>query len=290
MIFLFDLGGRAKLSTRFQTAQKLNYKLAALSSFASAASSSINVKRSKTFNISDVQEQLAAIGNGSQTESTKTLPKQSKSKKLSAARAKLTSSNSISSLSHHSTTKFPSTTTKPPTGHYLSRQQTCDPSMMSMAVPVGTGSTASSRKSSNSSNSVDEGCSMCSCSCSLPHEPSSKKTEVSLEALQEIAAFEAFMSDFVQKQQLQQSSEGSAEDVTQQLKVKRGHHHHHNKKASLRRLEAVSANENVSSSATDLRQCTGSNNNNNSSQKKKAHTLERQKKITSKEIEELGLV
>ena len=55
---------RQKLSTRFHSAQKLNYKLAALSSFASAASANINVRRSRTFNISDVHEQLNVVGNG----------------------------------------------------------------------------------------------------------------------------------------------------------------------------------------------------------------------------------
>ena len=53
---------RQKLSTRFHSAQKLNYKLAALSSFASAASA--NVRRSRTFNISDVHDQLTIVGNG----------------------------------------------------------------------------------------------------------------------------------------------------------------------------------------------------------------------------------
>merc|ERR1719273_1725226 len=87
---------RQKLSTRFHSAQKLNYKLAALSSFASAASANINVRRSRTFNISDVHDQLTvgASGNngggingniydiGDPTSNTsyytKTLPKQMK--------------------------------------------------------------------------------------------------------------------------------------------------------------------------------------------------------------------
>ena len=56
IIFFFSLSKPQKLSTRFQTATKINYKLAALSSFA-------NVKRSRTFNISDVQEtQSMTIG------------------------------------------------------------------------------------------------------------------------------------------------------------------------------------------------------------------------------------
>ena len=56
LMFLFSLSKPQKLSTRFQTATKINYKLAALSSFA-------NVKRSRTFNISDVQEtQSMTIG------------------------------------------------------------------------------------------------------------------------------------------------------------------------------------------------------------------------------------
>ena len=56
----FSLNKPQKLSTRFQTATKINYKLAALSSFA-------NVKRSRTFNISDVQEPTSAMTIGKLT-------------------------------------------------------------------------------------------------------------------------------------------------------------------------------------------------------------------------------
>ena len=55
---------RQKLSTRFQSAQKLNNKLTALT----------NVRRSKTFNVSDVHEELLQLANGQANGMT--LPKQ----------------------------------------------------------------------------------------------------------------------------------------------------------------------------------------------------------------------
>ena len=60
IVYFFSLNKPQKLSTRFQTATKINYKLAALSSFA-------NVKRSRTFNISDVQEPTSAMTIGKLT-------------------------------------------------------------------------------------------------------------------------------------------------------------------------------------------------------------------------------
>jgi hypothetical protein len=121
-----------KLSTRFQTATKINYKLAALSSFAS-------VKRSRTFNISDVHDVPMTIG------SSRTLPKPNKTK----------------------------------------------------LVELGSGasSTASSRKSSNTSSNSSQSCSGCSNCCNENVD----KYEISQEALDEIAAFEAFLVKFHQK-------------------------------------------------------------------------------------------
>jgi len=84
-----------KLSTRFQTATKINYKLAALSSFA-------NVKRSRTFNISDVQEPTSAMTIGS----SRTLPKPPKPKLVelgsgaSSTASSRKSSNTSSNSSH----------------------------------------------------------------------------------------------------------------------------------------------------------------------------------------------
>jgi len=80
-----------KLSTRFQTATKINYKLAALSSFA-------NVKRSRTFNISDVQEPAMTIG------SSRTLPKPHRPKlvELGSGASSTTSSRKSSNTSSNS--------------------------------------------------------------------------------------------------------------------------------------------------------------------------------------------
>lgn len=165
---LYSLGGSStspkqqqqKLSTRFHTAQKINYKLAALSSFAS-------VKRSRTFNISDVQNQLANVGNNN---NSKTLPKQK-------SKVKLQECSSYNSLS-------------------------------------GASSTASSRKSSNSSST-----SSCSSSTNNRHE-------ISQEALEEIAAFETFMDDFLQRRAEnydgngnRKRSSGNSKQKQQQLKL-----------------------------------------------------------------------
>lgn len=120
------------MSNRFQTATKINYKLAALSSFA-------NVKRSRTFNISDVQEtQSMTIG------SSRTLPKPAKTKLIE--------------------------------------------------LGSGASSTTSSRKSSNTSSNSSQSCSGCSnCCCD------NDKFEISQEALDVIADFEAFVAKFHNK-------------------------------------------------------------------------------------------
>ena len=87
----FSLSKPQKLSTRFQTATKINYKLAALSSFA-------NVKRSRTFNISDVQETPMTVG------SSRTLPKPAKTKliELGSGASSTTSSRKSSNTSSNS--------------------------------------------------------------------------------------------------------------------------------------------------------------------------------------------
>ena len=103
-------------------------------------SSFANVKRSRTFNISDVQETPMTIG------SSRTLPKPAKTKLIE--------------------------------------------------LGSGASSTTSSRKSSNTSSQSSQSCSGCSnCCCD------SDKFEISQEALDEIAAFEAFMAKFHSKQQ-----------------------------------------------------------------------------------------
>ena len=87
----YSLNKPQKLSTRFQTATKINYKLAALSSFA-------NVKRSRTFNISDVQEPAMTIG------SSRTLPKPHRPKlvELGSGASSTTSSRKSSNTSSNS--------------------------------------------------------------------------------------------------------------------------------------------------------------------------------------------
>lgn len=101
------------------------------------SSSSIHVKRSRTFNVSDVQDQLSAIGNHNMNlnnnnnngpGNSKTLPKQLRNAKL-----KSSSRDSSELIS---------------TGLY--RQSS--PSSISVGTMSGTSSTASSRKSSNSSS------------------------------------------------------------------------------------------------------------------------------------------
>ena len=89
--FFYSLNKPQKLSTRFQTATKINYKLAALSSFA-------NVKRSRTFNISDVQEPAMTIG------SSRTLPKPHRPKlvELGSGASSTTSSRKSSNTSSNS--------------------------------------------------------------------------------------------------------------------------------------------------------------------------------------------
>ena len=95
---------------------------------------SIHVKRSRTFNVSDVQDQLAAMGhhnnniNNNNNMNSKTLPKQLRNSKL-----KSTSRDSAELIS---------------SGLY--RQSS--PSSISVGTISGTSSTASSRKSSNSSS------------------------------------------------------------------------------------------------------------------------------------------
>lgn len=59
----------------------------------------------------------------------------------------------------------------------------------------GASSTASSRKSSNTSSNSSQSCSGCSQCCD------NDKYEISQEALNEIAAFEAFLQQFHNKQQ-----------------------------------------------------------------------------------------
>ena len=212
---------RQKLSTRFHSAQKLNYKLAALSSFASAASANINVRRSRTFNISDMHEQLNVVGNGgcgnggniydtndsitNASYYTKTLPKQMKTSSGSSPRktqtlrkqqpttltvtagARDSNSSSSSGVCCGSYSSDITTTT---TGSSNGTDSVGD-------IGSGASSTASSRKSSNSS-SKDE------TTIEEDGTGTEVRTDISENALQEIAAFESFIASYVVQQTKEQ--------------------------------------------------------------------------------------
>jgi hypothetical protein len=213
---------RQKLSTRFHSAQKLNYKLAALSSFASAASANINVRRSRTFNISDVHEQLNVVGNGgcgnggniydttngsitNASYYTKTLPKQMKTSSGSSPRKTQTlrkqqpitltvtagarDSNSSSSSGVFCGSYSSSDITTTTTGSSNGTDSVGD-------LGSGASSTASSRKSSNSS-SKDE--------TTIEENGTEVRTDISENALQEIAAFESFIASYVVQQTTEQT-------------------------------------------------------------------------------------
>ena len=211
---------RQKLSTRFHSAQKLNYKLAALSSFASAASANINVRRSRTFNISDVHEQLSVVGNGGCNGNiynnkelignpnyyTKTLPKQMKTSSSSSPRKTQTmkklDSNKLavdvgtrdsnsSSSSGVCCGSYSSDITTTTTGSSNETGSVGD-------LGSGSSSTASSRKSSNSS-SKDE--------TTIEEDGTGGeiRTNISEDALKEIAAFESFIAGYVVQQTSQQN-------------------------------------------------------------------------------------
>lgn len=148
---------KPKLSSRFQSAQKLNSKL--LTNF------STSVKRSRTFNISDVQDELANIG------LSKTLPRKQKLRKSSKG-----SRNSVESSPENCL------------GH----------SYGSSSISFDSSSTASSRKSSNSStNDAKNGPkSTASSDNSSTSTSTSLRTEVSAEAMAEIAAWEDFANAY----------------------------------------------------------------------------------------------
>ena len=205
---------RQKLSTRFHSAQKLNYKLAALSSFASAASANINVRRSRTFNISDIHEQLSPGGNGgcngniiydnnepiSNTNYyTKTLPKQMKTSSSTSPRKTQTmkklESNTLSVVSGARDSNS-SSSSGVFCGSYSSDITTTGSSNGTGSVgDIGSGasSTASSRKSSNSS-SKDE--------TTIEEDGTGNeiRTNISEDALKEIAAFESFIAGYAVQQ------------------------------------------------------------------------------------------
>ena len=211
---------RQKLSTRFHSAQKLNYKLAALSNFASAASANINVRRSRTFNISDMHEQLNMVGNGgnhsniiydSANESidntryyTKTLPKQMKTssgnsnshRKTQTLRKLEPSTLTISSSSARDSNS--SSSSGVCCGSYSSDITTTEVSSSNGSGSVGdlgsgASSTTSSRKSSNSSTKDDN-------TIEDDGTGTELRSEIKEDALKEIAAFESFIANYVVQQ------------------------------------------------------------------------------------------
>lgn len=210
---------RQKLSTRFHSAQKLNYKLAALSSFASAASANINVRRSRTFNISDVHDQLTvgASGNngggisgniydiGDPTSNTsyytKTLPKQMKTssgnspRKIQTMRKLDTNTLTVAAGARDSNSSASSGVC---CGSYSSDITTTTTGSSNGTGSIGelgsgASSTASSRKSSNSS-SKDEP------TIGEDETGTEIRTNISEDALKEIAAFESFIASYVVQQ------------------------------------------------------------------------------------------
>ena len=77
----------------------------------------------------------------------------------------------------------------------------------------GASSTASSRKSSNTSSNSSQSCSGCSnCCCE------NDKYEISQEALNEIAAFEAFLEQFHVRQQEKQQEQINGREPREQTK------------------------------------------------------------------------
>ena len=149
---------KPKLSSRFQSAQTLNSKL--LTNF------STSVKRSRTFNISDVQEELANIG------LSKTLPRKQKLRKSSKGSRNSVESSPENCLAH---------------------------SYGSSSMSFDSSSTASSRKSSNSSTSDAKNGSKSTGSTdnsSSASTTASLRTEVSAEAMAEIAAWEDFANAY----------------------------------------------------------------------------------------------
>ena len=221
---------RQKLSTRFHSAQKLNYKLAALSSFASAASANINVRRSRTFNISDMHEQLNMVGNGGTHSNiiydssnepidttryyTKTLPKQMKTSTGSSSSSRKTqtlrklepAALTVSSSSARDSNS--SSSSGVCCGSYSSDITTTTASSSNGSGSVGdlgsgASSTTSSRKSSNSSSKdettiEDDGTGI------------EIRSEIKEDALKEIAAFESFIANYV----VQQSSNPKVNHVS----------------------------------------------------------------------------
>lgn len=169
-------GPKPKLSSRFQSAQKLNSKF--LNNFSNS------VKRSRTFNISDVQEELATLG------LSKTLPRKHKTRKTS------------NKSGRHSVESSP--------------ENGAAYSYGSSTMSFDSSSTASSRKSSNSSTSNEEAASSrnfdsySSASSSTTNQ--NLRTEVSEQALAEIAAWEIFAQNYFSK--LEESTPTTSTDVS----------------------------------------------------------------------------
>ncbi|TRY79244.1 hypothetical protein TCAL_01978 [Tigriopus californicus] len=169
-------GPKPKLSSRFQSAQKLNSKF--LNNFSNS------VKRSRTFNISDVQEELATLG------LSKTLPRKHKTRKTS------------NKSGRHSVESSP--------------ENGAAYSYGSSTMSFDSSSTASSRKSSNSSTNNEEASSSrnfdsySSASSSTTNQ--NLRTEVSEQALAEIAAWEMFAQNYFSK--LEESNPNTPNDVS----------------------------------------------------------------------------
>ena len=178
---------KPKLSSRFHSAQKLNSRL--LSNLSSAAN---GVKRSRTFNISDVQDELtngsvaaaAAVAGSSSSSgvgSSRTLPVKPRIRKSS----KGSSSQSSSMESTASSTSSSSSSSSSPDNN--------NGSGSSMSCSYDSSSTASSRKSSNSSNSA-------AAAAASNETLLDFRAGVSKDALEQIAAFEAFAQDYYRRQ------------------------------------------------------------------------------------------
>ena len=213
---------RQKLSTRFHSAQKLNYKLAALSNFASGAAANINVRRSRTFNISDMHEQLNMVGNGGSHTNiiydssnepvdntryyTKTLPKQMKTsnggsssqRKTQTLMRKLEPSSALTVSSSSARDSNSSSSSGVCCGSYSSDITTTTASSSNGSGSVGdlgsgSSSTTSSRKSSNSSSKEET-------TIEDDGTGTEVRSEIKEDALKEIAAFESFIANFVVQQ------------------------------------------------------------------------------------------